>query len=164
VSEPIKTDFVPKWARGKTSEEIAAIADDEHCQIGPQRGPASIARIEAQCRAIKRELASAETITLEPITMTLQDLLKHEDALKSHFGTTESIAYSNVSMTQLSIARYSGGAKINGKHFIYNPKDDSLIRADVLKYVAKLKKEAKQASRNKDEAMMFGAEDANQDS
>jgi hypothetical protein len=46
-------------------------------------------------------------------------------------------------MTQLSIARHYGGAKVQGKHFVYNPADDSLIREDVVKWIAKKRKAAK---------------------
>lgn len=33
----------------------------------------------------------------------------------------------NISKTQFSVARYSGGCKINGQEYIYNPKTDELI-------------------------------------
>ncbi len=33
----------------------------------------------------------------------------------------------------LSIARHYGGCRFNGHEYVYNPRDDSLIRADVLK-------------------------------
>jgi hypothetical protein len=47
-------------------------------------------------------------------------------------------------MSQFSIARYYGGIQFNGHQFIYNPDDDSLIRADVVKWLkAHLKKAAK---------------------
>lgn len=75
--------------------------------------------------------------------MSINDLLQYKEALEEKFGTAESIAYANISRTQLSIARYAGGAKVQGKYFIYNPTDDSLIREDVLKFIAKLKKEEK---------------------
>jgi len=35
----------------------------------------------------------------------------------------------NVSQTQLSIARHYGGIKVNGHMYIYNPKDDTLIKS-----------------------------------
>jgi len=35
----------------------------------------------------------------------------------------------NVSQTQFSIARHYGGVKINGHMYIYNPKDDTLIKS-----------------------------------
>lgn len=40
----------------------------------------------------------------------------------------------NVSVTQLSIARFYGGIKYNGEHYIYLPETDELIRKDVLKW------------------------------
>lgn len=43
------------------------------------------------------------------------------------------VRYSNVSQTQLSVARYYGLMKINGEMYIYNPVDDSLTREDVVK-------------------------------
>lgn len=39
----------------------------------------------------------------------------------------------NISHTQLSIAAYYGGCTYNGSRYIYNPKDDTLTREDVLK-------------------------------
>lgn len=35
----------------------------------------------------------------------------------------------NVSQTQFSIARHYGGIKINGHMYVYNPKDDTLIKS-----------------------------------
>lgn len=46
----------------------------------------------------------------------------------------------NVSATQFSVARHFGGCNYNGEHYIYNPKTDELIRADVLKWLNKRKK------------------------
>jgi len=48
----------------------------------------------------------------------------------------------NVSQTQFSIARYSGGCTLNGDHYIYLPQTDELIRADVLKWKKKAQKNA----------------------
>ncbi len=45
------------------------------------------------------------------------------------------LGYANVSMTQLSIARHSGGANINGARYTYFPATDELWRDDVLKMV-----------------------------
>ena len=39
----------------------------------------------------------------------------------------------NVSTSIFSIARHSGGAKIQGKMFIYDPINDALIRNDLMK-------------------------------
>ena len=75
---------------------------------------------------------------------TLEDLKKHREAAMEKFGQDADIGYANVSQTQLSIARYSGGCKVNDKHYIYNPADDSLIREDIVKWLVKLmKQEAK---------------------
>jgi hypothetical protein len=74
---------------------------------------------------------------------TIEDLREFQDELKAKFGANASVAYANVSMTQLSIARHYGGAKVQGKHFVYNPADDSLIREDVVKWIAKKRKAAK---------------------
>jgi hypothetical protein len=50
---------------------------------------------------------------------------------KTPFGVT------NVSMTQLSIARYYGAINFNGFKYIYYPDTDELIREDVMKWKAK---------------------------
>ena len=49
----------------------------------------------------------------------------------------------NVSMTQLSIARYYGGCKFQGDIYTYLPHTDELIRNDVLKWQKKQKRAAK---------------------
>lgn len=38
--------------------------------------------------------------------------------------------YYQVSKTQLSVARFAGGAKINGHYYYYNPMDDTLTLED----------------------------------
>lgn len=73
------------------------------------------------------------------MSCTIEDLRDFQTELKAKFGD-EVVAYLNVSMTQMSIARHYGGCKVQGKHFVYNPTDDSLIREDVVKWVAKQKK------------------------
>lgn len=45
------------------------------------------------------------------------------------------LGYMDVSQTQLSIARYSGGCVVNGRHYVYFPQHDELWRDDVLKMV-----------------------------
>jgi hypothetical protein len=40
----------------------------------------------------------------------------------------------NVSQTQFSVARYSGGCTYNGEHYVYIEATDELIRADVIKW------------------------------
>lgn len=81
---------------------------------------------------------------MKAVLITLSDLIAHGDAIESKFGKDAPIAYANVSMTQLSVARYYGAAKVNGQRYIYSESDDSLIREDVVKFVRKLKREAKQ--------------------
>ena len=49
----------------------------------------------------------------------------------------------NISMTQLSIARYYGGIKYNGESYTYLPLTDELIRDDVLKWKRKTDKAAR---------------------
>ena len=44
-------------------------------------------------------------------------------------------AIRGVSMSQFSIARYSGGITFNGKYYAYLPASDELIREDVLKFL-----------------------------
>jgi len=53
---------------------------------------------------------------------------------KTPFGIT------NVSQTQLSIARHYGGIKYNGDEYTYVPPSDELIRNDVLKWKKKNEK------------------------
>lgn len=75
---------------------------------------------------------------------TPEDLKNHREAAMQKFGLHDQIGYANVSQTQLSIARYSGGCKVNDKHYIYNPADDSLMREDIVKWLVKqMKAEAK---------------------
>ena len=49
---------------------------------------------------------------------TIEDVIQFRDELKEKFGGTENVAYANISETQLSIAKYSFGAKIHGKHYV----------------------------------------------
>lgn len=72
---------------------------------------------------------------------TVQLVRDNSEAVKAKFGD-EAIIYTNVSHTQLSIARHYGGCKVQGKDFVYDPTDDSLIRGDVLKFLKKIKKSA----------------------
>ncbi len=44
-------------------------------------------------------------------------------------------AIGNVSMTQFSVARFSGGCKINGESYTYILPHDQLVRDDVLKWL-----------------------------
>jgi hypothetical protein len=70
----------------------------------------------------------------------IEDIKKYQTELIEKFGRSTNVAYANVSSTQFSIASHYGGVKINGKHYVYNPTDDSLIREDVVKWIAKKKK------------------------
>lgn len=47
-----------------------------------------------------------------------------------------------VSQTQLSIARFYGACKFQGREYTYFPATDELIRDDVLKFVTKMRKDA----------------------
>ena len=57
----------------------------------------------------------------------------------------------NVSQTQFSIARYSGGCTLNGDRYIYLPQTDELIRADVLRWKKKARKNAAVPNNNNNE-------------
>ena len=46
-----------------------------------------------------------------------------------------------VSSTQFSVARYSGGCRYNGRGYLYIPATDELVRDDVIKWLAKYRKE-----------------------
>jgi pyruvoyl-dependent arginine decarboxylase (PvlArgDC) len=69
--------------------------------------------------------------------ITIKLLQEHQEALKEKFDENEGIAYTNVSMTPFSVARHYGGCKVEGKHFVYNSEDDSLIREDVAIWLSK---------------------------
>ena len=91
--------------------------------------------------AKKKQAAKPKAEPLPGITIDL--LAKYQDELKAAFGPHESIAYARVSFTQLSIARHYGCANVNGKMFVYNPADDSLIRDDVVAWMKKRLKAAR---------------------
>lgn len=57
--------------------------------------------------------------------------------------------YYNVSHTQMSIARYYGGIRVNGVAYVYDPTKDELIRSDVLKREQKAKREKEKFERIK---------------
>jgi hypothetical protein len=69
-----------------------------------------------------------DTPKKQSILMELDDCPLHRE---SPYGVT------NVSHTQLSIARYYGSINFNGFKYIYNPMADELIREDVLKWQTK---------------------------
>ena len=52
------------------------------------------------------------------------------------------LGYMDVSHTQLSIARYSGGCTVNGRHYVYFQATDELWRYDVLAMVQGWRKAA----------------------
>lgn len=80
------------------------------------------------------------------LSITLETLIIHREEAEKKFGEDETLAFANVSQTQLSIARHYGGCKVQGKQFVYNWQDDSLIREDVVKWLVKrIKDEAKAA-------------------
>jgi hypothetical protein len=82
----------------------------------------------------------------ESILIGLDDCPLHR---KTPFGMT------NVSMTQMSIARYFGGIKVNGYDYVYNPMTDELIRLDVLKWKNKQKKQKKKSNENLQNNLQF---------
>ena len=55
------------------------------------------------------------------------------------------IGWANVSMTQLSLAKHSGGVTVNGHLYTYFPATDELWRDDVVKTVKAWRKDAKSA-------------------
>ena len=65
-------------------------------------------------------------------------------ALQEHFDRDATIAYRDVSNSLLSLARHYGGTTVNGKHFVYFPETDELIRDDVLAFLHKRRKDALQ--------------------
>jgi hypothetical protein len=77
------------------------------------------------------------------IMVTLEDLRNYQAELQTKFGSDTNVAYANISHGQLSVARHYGGCQVQGKNYIYNQVDDSLIREDVVKWVAKRKKDEK---------------------
>ena len=54
----------------------------------------------------------------------------------------DALGYADVSRTQLSIARYSSAATVNGHRYTYFPETDELWRDDVLALVRKWRKDA----------------------
>lgn len=74
------------------------------------------------------------------LTQEEYDQLLLDDAIA---GGKSQLLYRHVSHGQLSIARYSGGARIDGYNYVYNPKTDELLREDALEALAKMRKAAK---------------------
>lgn len=48
----------------------------------------------------------------------------------------------DVSKTQFSIARNYGSIKLNGFHYLYDPRTDELIRYDCLRFLQKIRKKS----------------------
>ncbi len=71
------------------------------------------------------------------MNISIQTLKDNEAWLREQFDSQASIAFANVSMTQLSVARHFGGCEYNGSYYVYNPTDDSLIREDVITKLSK---------------------------
>jgi hypothetical protein len=81
------------------------------------------------------------------MTITLETLRQYQPEAIEKFGGSAAIAYAQITYTQFSIARYSGGCKVNGHHFVYCSTDDSLIRDDVFRWLVKrLKEDAKKSN------------------
>jgi hypothetical protein len=95
------------------------------------------------------------------MSINLETLRHYQPEAIERFGGSASVAYAQVSQTQFSIARYSGGCVVNGKRFIYIPTDDSLIRDDVFKWLVKRVKEdgKKKHEPRSPEATLFDAAD-----
>ncbi len=70
---------------------------------------------------------------------TIEDVRKFADQIEAKFGRHTNVAFANITHTQLSIARHYGGCKVQGRYFVYNAVDDSLIREDVVKFIAELR-------------------------
>ena len=88
---------------------------------------------------------------MEEKRMANVDLVKENAAvIAAKFGSTTGVLYRNVSQTQLSIARYYGGCKVQGHDYVYDPTDDSLIRSDVLKFLKRREKALKKAATSSD--------------
>ena len=57
------------------------------------------------------------------------------------------IGYVDVSRTQLSLARHSGHALVNGRHYTHFPASDELWRDDIVQMVHRWRKEDAKAAR-----------------
>lgn len=62
---------------------------------------------------------------------------------ESTLDTVTPFAMRWVSKGQLSIARYYGGCKFQGRDYIYMPLTDELVRDDVVAWLAKYRKSRK---------------------
>jgi hypothetical protein len=94
------------------------------------------------------------------LSITLETLRQYQPEAIERFGGSASIAYARITQTHFSIARYWGGCTINGRHFVYCPIDDSLIRSDVFGWLVKRVKEEgkKKHEPRPPEATLFDSE------
>jgi hypothetical protein len=82
-------------------------------------------------------------------------------AVFAHFGVkpeAPALAYSNVSDTQLSLARHYGGATVNGASYFYCADTDELIRHDVFRWIERQRSDAVIAQRQAEEAAARAAQ------
>lgn len=77
--------------------------------------------------------------------LLINDIMKDENTL---------ILYRNVSHGQLSIARYSGGARINGATYTYIDATDELLREDALKELTRMRKNAKKEPKAEQQSLI----------
>ena len=87
----------------------------------------------------KNELSAA--VTASQAQHVVSSALLGVEACGLHRRTPYGMT--NVSMTQLSIARHYGGCRFQGEDYIYLPTTDELIRHDVLRWQRKQKRAAK---------------------
>ncbi|WP_417744812.1 hypothetical protein [Rosistilla oblonga] len=66
---------------------------------------------------------------------------EREALTKSDLHVRSPFMICSVTRSMFSVARFSGGAKIKGCDYTYNPKTDELIRDDVLKWITKYRKD-----------------------
>jgi len=74
------------------------------------------------------------------LTQAEYDQLLLDDQIE---GGKPQLLYRHISHGQLSLARRSMGARINGYHYVYNPMTDELLREDAVKSLAKMRKAEK---------------------
>lgn len=67
-------------------------------------------------------------------------LTESEVAAIQHLDRSAPYVIQNVTQTQFSVARHYGTCRFNGHLYTFFPATDELIRDDVLKFVAKLRK------------------------
>jgi hypothetical protein len=92
--------------------------------------------------------------------MTAESILQGLDDCPLHRRTP--FGMMNVSMTQMSIARFFGGITYNGDRYVYNAITDELIRSDVQKWITKRERAAKKAAKKADQQTEIFGKDENQ--